>query len=69
MKYSINLNTLEERQRKIIRFHHESHDIYTIEETKIALDANDDKRILLKDGINTLAIGHYKAKFSIKDIK
>ena len=68
-KTLFNLNTFEERQRKIVRFHHENHDIYTIEETKIALDANDDKRILLKDGINTLAIGHYKAKFSIKDIE
>ena len=34
--------------------------IHTESITKIALSANDDKRIILEDGINTLAIGHYK---------
>lgn len=36
------------------------HEIYTIETNKIALSADDDKRHILKDGINTLPHGHYK---------
>lgn len=27
---------------------------------KLVLSANDDKRYIMKDGINTLAYGHYK---------
>ena len=37
---------------------HKKHDIYTERITKIALSANDDKRIILEDKINTLAYGH-----------
>ena len=33
---------------------------YTIEMKKKALSFNDDKRILCMNGIDTLAIGHYK---------
>ena len=58
-------NLEEDRKRNIIRFHHKNHDIYTVQENKLAMDANDDKRFILNDRINTLAIGH----FSIKDIK
>lgn len=38
------------------------HKVYTISTTKRMLDANDDKRIILNDGINTVAIGHYEHK-------
>ncbi|CAG2207648.1 unnamed protein product [Mytilus edulis] len=41
------------------------HQIYTEEINKIALSAKDDKRHILKDGISTLAHGHYKIE---KDI-
>lgn len=35
-----------------------AHDIYTETVNKVALTANDDKRIILEDGITTLAHGH-----------
>jgi len=36
------------------------HEVYTEEVNKIALSAEDDKRIIQNDGISTLAHGHYK---------
>ena len=42
------------KSMKIIRS--ENHDIYSKEVNKIALSANDDKRILMKDKIKTLAL-------------
>ena len=36
------------------------HEVYTEEVNKVALSAEDDKRYILKDGIHTLAWGHYK---------
>ena len=38
-----------------------SHEIYTVKEEKIALHAFNDKRIILDNGIDSLAIGHYRA--------
>ena len=38
------------------------HDIYTERITKIALSADDDKRIILEDKINTLAYGHFRIR-------
>ena len=46
------------RTMNVIRSH--KHDIFTEEINKVALSADDDKRIILEDGIHTLAYGHYK---------
>ena len=46
------------RKQNIIRSY--EHEVYTEEVNKVALSANDDKRYILEDGINTLALGHYK---------
>ena len=51
-----NINQL--RKMNVFRSH--LHDVYSEEVNKIALSANDDKRIILKDGINTLAHGHFR---------
>ena len=45
------------RKMNFIRSNH--HDIYTEEVNKAALSADDDKRVILQDGIHTLAYGHY----------
>ena len=44
------------RTMNVIRSH--KHEIYSEEINKIALSSEDDKRIILEDGINTLARGH-----------
>ena len=46
------------RKQNIIRSY--KHEVYTEEVNKVALSASDDKRYILEDGINTLALGHYK---------
>jgi hypothetical protein len=46
------------RHRTMKVFRSRDHDIYTEEVNKIALSANDDKRVILDDGITTLAIGY-----------
>ena len=51
-----NINQL--RKMNVFRSH--LHDVYTEEVNKIALSANDDKRVILKDGIHTVAHGHFK---------
>ena len=44
----------------VIRRHY--HDIYTEEINKIALSSHDHKRVIMADGIHTLAYGHTKLK-------
>ena len=47
------------RTMNIIRSH--QHEVYSERINKVALSREDDKRIILKVGIHTLAHGHYKA--------
>ena len=46
------------RKMNVIRSH--KHEIFSETVNKIALSANDDKRIIMKDKISTLSYGHYK---------
>ena len=46
------------RKMNVIRSH--KHEIFSETVNKIALSANDDKRIILEDKISTLSYGHYK---------
>ena len=48
------------QSRGITRFHHKNHTIYTIQESKVALDSNDNKRVILNDHISTLSYGHWR---------
>ena len=50
--------TTEMRKMNVIRSY--KHEIYTEEINKIALNGDDDKRIVMKDRIHTLAYGHYR---------
>ena len=48
------------RTMNVIRSH--LHNVYTEEVNKVALSAEDDKRVIMEDEIHTLACGNYKLK-------
>ena len=56
------LSSRKEQHRKmnVIRSH--CHVIYIEEVNKIALSSDDDKRVMMADGIHTLAYGHTNLK-------
>ena len=56
--------TIVEKEMNIFR--HKNHNLYSETIKKVALSANDDKRIILKNKIDTLALGHYKTKNGFK---
>lgn len=43
------------------------HDLYTVQQNKIALSPFDDKRYIRPDGINTYAYGHWRIKEEEKE--
>ena len=45
------------RTMNVIQSHR--HEVYTEQVNKVALSAEDDKRVVLENKINTLAYGHY----------
>ena len=54
------LNSQNVQMREMTCFRSNKHDIATVVVNKVALSANDDKRILMADGIATLAHGHWR---------
>ena len=48
--------------RQQMMFRNEKHDVYTVNINKIALNRDDDKRIVQEDGFSTLARGHVKGQ-------
>ena len=52
------LFTRKEQHRKMDVIQSHCHEIYTEEINKIALSSDDDKRIIIADGIHTLAYDH-----------
>ena len=53
------LFTRREQLRKMNVILSYLHDIYTEQVNKVALSTDNDKRVILQDGIHTLAYGHY----------
>ena len=51
---------------KNVSFRSHLHEIFTEQMWKVALSAEDDKRIVGEDGINTLAIGHWRVRERVK---
>ena len=50
----------QHQKMNVIRSH--CHEIYTEEINKIVLSSDDDKRVIMADGIHTLAYGHTNLK-------
>ena len=58
------LMTKNEQLRTMNAIRSHRHELYTEEINKVALSANDDKRIILNDGMHTLAYGHWRAEMN-----
>ena len=52
----------KEQHRKMNAIRSHCHEIYTEEINKIAISSDDDKRVIMADGIYTLAYGHTSLK-------
>jgi len=59
-----------EQMRTMNIFRSRFHNIFTETVSKVALSADDDKRVVMEDKISTLAIGHYRAeKYDIANMR
>ena len=56
------LNTGQSQMRKQSFFRSREHHLFTESLTKLALNPRDDKRVVLENGIDTLALGHWRVK-------
>ena len=56
------LLTGKNQMRVMKCFRSEKRTVFTHKINKIALSADDDKRCILKDGIHTLALGHWRLR-------
>jgi len=54
------LNTKEDYFENVTRIQSVNHHLKTVNTMKKVLSFHDDKRYILEDGINTIALGHYK---------
>ena len=52
----------KEQRRKMNVIRSRGHEVYSEEVNKIALSSDDDKRVIMKDGIHTKAYGHYSLR-------
>ena len=50
--------------RSQLMFRNDKHEIHTVEVNKVALNRDDDKQIVEKDGVSTLACGHFSLCFN-----
>ena len=48
--------------QKMVIIRSEKHELYTQQTNKVALSAEDDKRVIMEDGISTPAYGHYSLR-------
>jgi len=48
--------------RKMVIIRSEKHKLYTQQINKVASSAEDDKRVIMDDGISTLACGHFSLR-------
>ena len=62
LDYKDRLFSRKEQTRKMNVIRSRKHEVFSESVEKIALSAEDDKRFILKDGIETLAWGHRKIK-------
>ncbi len=63
VRHDMYLSTLRTRistRANFVNFRSLSHNVQTVNFSRICLSAYDDKRFVLEDGISTLAYGHYK---------
>ena len=62
--YENALQSLKPKVVEVKRIGSDHHNVYSFKNMKIALSAFDTKRWICNNGIETLALGHWRAKLS-----